>query len=187
MTGDRPADAPADGGVTWDDLSGRARDLLLAIADLDADAGPVRGVDIHEYRQEQTPDDEDLPTSAVYPVLDRLAADGLIEKRAHDNRTNDYRLTSDGRTVLETRLYEHADAIGATVTVEANPPRPDGGTTAGCPHDTDGPGQYVEVEREAPAGMLSGYVCPSCAEDIADVLDEPPETDAEALEVERGP
>jgi len=173
----------ADGGVTWGDLSGRARDLLLAIAVLESKQGPVRGVDIRDYRQEQE-GDKDIPTSAVYPVLNRLTEDGLVQKRAYNKRTNDYTLTADGRRLLEDRLEEHADALGKNINVEANPPRADGGTTVGCSHDVEGTGQYVEVEREEPARMLSGYVCGDCADYLAKFLETPPETDADALEVD---
>lgn len=85
------------------DLNAFQRDALVAI---DA-VGPTHGLGIKEYL-EQSYDAQEVNHGRLYPNLDTLAEKGLVEKRAEDRRTNEYRLTSRGRR----ELVAHRDWMG---------------------------------------------------------------------------
>jgi PadR family transcriptional regulator, regulatory protein PadR len=80
-------------------MTGQAFFVLTALAD-----GPRHGYGIVREVAELSQDRVRLKIGSLYGVLDRLAADGLIEPdrdEAHDGRLRRYyRLTRDGRSAL---------------------------------------------------------------------------------------
>jgi PadR family transcriptional regulator, regulatory protein PadR len=93
-------------------MTGQAFFVLTALAD-----GPRHGYGIVSEVAELSKDRVQLKIGSLYGVLDRLAADGLIEpdrEEAHDGRLRRYyRLTTDGRGALA----EEADLRAATARV----------------------------------------------------------------------
>ena len=47
--------------------------------------------------------DTEINNGRLYPNLDALEREGLIEKSPRDRRTNDYRITQQGRNVITIR------------------------------------------------------------------------------------
>lgn len=68
---------------------------LLAVLDSE---GPIHGLGA----KEELPGDVNHPT--LYTNLDALVADGLVEKSQRDKRTNEYKLTHEGREALQRRI-----------------------------------------------------------------------------------
>jgi PadR family transcriptional regulator, regulatory protein PadR len=93
-------------------MTGQAFFVLTALAD-----GPRHGYGIVREVAELSHQRVRLKIGSLYGVLDRLAADGLIEPdrdEAHDGRLRRYyRLTSDGRQALAAE----ADLRAATARV----------------------------------------------------------------------
>jgi DNA-binding PadR family transcriptional regulator len=101
-----------DGGrnaVPLYDLTAFQRDLLWIAWALDAPSGQEikrriedeAGVEEHHAR--------------LYPNLDSLVADGLLDKRQRDRRTNEYPLTDQGRRLLRERAsWQQAQRSTAT-------------------------------------------------------------------------
>lgn len=94
----------------YEHLTGFQRDLLLVIAGhgLDADAA-MNGQEIK--REVGDLRDEDVNHGRLYPNLDTLTNKGLVEKGDRDRRTNYYRLSEDGREVLEARLTAQREKL----------------------------------------------------------------------------
>lgn len=74
------------------------RDCLLIIAGLEPASGPEIRSEIDAYYPDTVPD------GRLYPALDRLYRRGYIDKGERDGRTNEYRLTVQGRTAITTHL-----------------------------------------------------------------------------------
>jgi DNA-binding PadR family transcriptional regulator len=74
-------------------------DMLAALATI----GPCKGLAIRDRLGERY--DEEVNHGRLYPNLDQLGAAGLIEidRRAIDDRTNRYALSTQGRVVLDER------------------------------------------------------------------------------------
>jgi PadR family transcriptional regulator len=93
-------------------MTGQAFFVLTALAD-----GPRHGYGIVREVADLSQGRVKLKIGSLYGVLDRLAADGLIEpdrEEAHDGRLRRYyRLTRDGRDALA----EEADLRAATARV----------------------------------------------------------------------
>jgi DNA-binding PadR family transcriptional regulator len=93
-------------------MTGQAFFVLTALAD-----GPRHGYGIVREVAELSQDRVKLKIGGLYGVLDRLAAEGLIEpdrQEAHDGRLRRYyRLTRDGRRALS----EEAELRAATARV----------------------------------------------------------------------
>jgi DNA-binding PadR family transcriptional regulator len=87
------------GGMTAKPMTGQAFFVLTALAD-----GPRHGYGIVREVAELSQDRVKLKIGSLYGVLDRLAAEGLIEPdrdEPHDGRLRRYyRLTRDGRHAL---------------------------------------------------------------------------------------
>lgn len=79
------------------DLTGFQRDLLYVIAGQDEPKGLDLKEDLEEYYQTE------VHHGRLYPNLDTLVDEGLVEKGEKDNRTNAYTLTQQGHRVLEAR------------------------------------------------------------------------------------
>ena len=96
-----------DGLDSFSDISTFQQEVLLAIATLQGDHTASYGLAIKRQL-------EDVYTSEVnhgrlYPNLDELVSDGLVEKTALDKRTNEYTLTEHG----EQFLCEQRDRLAA--------------------------------------------------------------------------
>jgi len=83
------------------ELTGFQRDLLYAIAGI----GQSSGQEIKAELESEF--DVSINHGRLYPNLDELINDSLVEKGHRDRRTNDYELTERGRRVLiERRKWE---------------------------------------------------------------------------------
>jgi DNA-binding PadR family transcriptional regulator len=91
----------ADGGVSVHDLTGFQRDLLWTILDLQSDPATEQtyGLALKEELERQY--ENEIFHGRLYPNLDELVEEGLVEKQELDRRTNEYRLTGAGRALLE--------------------------------------------------------------------------------------
>ncbi|MFB6081824.1 MAG: PadR family transcriptional regulator, partial [Halanaeroarchaeum sp.] len=90
-----------DGGAEWIDLTGFERDVLAATA-LATDAKATAPNGQHVMSVLEALGYEEVQSGRLYPTLDDLDADGLLEK-AHstaDGRANRYPLTDRGETLL---------------------------------------------------------------------------------------
>lgn len=89
------------------DLTAFQRDLLYAIAGLDAPSGLAIKADLEEYY------DAEINHGRLYPNLDTLVEKGLVSKGSHDERTNAYGLTRRGRRELRARRQWENDHVGS--------------------------------------------------------------------------
>ncbi|MFB6125062.1 MAG: helix-turn-helix transcriptional regulator [Halanaeroarchaeum sp.] len=80
-----------------DDLTGFQRDLLYVVAGLSEPNGLEIKEEIEDYYETT------INHGRLYPNLDSLVEEGLIEKEKQDERTNAYYLTQAGTTVLDNR------------------------------------------------------------------------------------
>jgi len=194
----------ADGGTRWKQLSAKERDILISVGILGRQDGPTRGVDVYRHVNNVPDDAAPRPNPPIYDKLRRLVSRGLIYSQSADGaKGKDYSLTESGQTLLDTRLCELADATGATVAFpesdkDSTTALPDGGTAISCPHKTDGPGNYAEIELDGAADLVSGYVCDRCAKQVIKLLsaEAPAQIDIETtagdtpevgIDLERGP
>lgn len=84
-----------------EDLSAFRRDLLYVIAEKEEEEEDRYGLAIKDELEGVY--GEEVTTSRLYPNLDTLVDKGLVEKGIHDNRSNEYSLTTRGRRELEAR------------------------------------------------------------------------------------
>jgi DNA-binding PadR family transcriptional regulator len=75
-------------------LTAFRRDILIVLAGLDE----PHGLAIREALTEVYP--SDVHHGRLYPNLDALVEEGLIDKDTKDKRTNEYSLTEDGREAI---------------------------------------------------------------------------------------
>ena len=80
-----------------DQLSGFQRDLLVVIAGKERPSGREVLDDVNAYI------DQPVTHGRLYPNLDALVEEGLVEKGQLDRRTNYYAITEKGRRHLEHR------------------------------------------------------------------------------------
>ena len=80
-----------------DQLTGFQRDLLYVITGMDRPSGQEILDDINDYV------DQPVTHGRLYPNLDALVEEGLVEKGQLDRRTNYYALTPKGKQALESR------------------------------------------------------------------------------------
>ena len=93
-----------------DDLTAFQRDLLYMIAGIDRPYGLKVKRDLEEYYTDE------INHSRLYQNMDRLVEEGLLEKGSIDDRTNLYRLTSEGRDALvDRREWEREHLRGETL------------------------------------------------------------------------
>lgn len=79
------------------DLTGFQRDLLYVIGGNEQPHGLAIKEEIEDYYETT------IHHGRLYPNLDTLVENGLVEKGSLDRRTNYYELTSDGEDVLAAR------------------------------------------------------------------------------------
>lgn len=78
-------------------LSGFRRDIMYIIAGLDDPHGLLVKEKLEDYYEKE------VHHGRLYPNLDALVDDGLLEKGTKDRRTNEYNLTDKGEDVMESR------------------------------------------------------------------------------------
>ena len=61
------------------------------------------GQDIRHYVNSSPFHGSDMNAGRLYPNLETIVEEGLVEKGQHDQRTNSYEITDDGKDALETR------------------------------------------------------------------------------------
>lgn len=79
------------------ELTGFQRDILYVIAGHGEPHGLAIQEDLEEYYETE------VHHGRLYPNLDTLVEDGLVEKGKRDKRTNYYALTERGREHIEAR------------------------------------------------------------------------------------
>ncbi|WP_424016357.1 PadR family transcriptional regulator (plasmid) [Halorientalis pallida] len=80
-----------------DDLTAFQRDVLYVVAGLDEPHGLGIKAELDDYYEGE------INHGRLYPNLDELTEKGLLEKGAHDQRTNSYTITDDGRQSIQRR------------------------------------------------------------------------------------
>jgi len=96
--------------TTATDLTTFQTEILYALAR----DGPLYGLAIKERLEERY--GERVNHGRLYPNLDDLIEDGLIDKSQRDRRTNEYALTGDAKDLLRRdaqRRYNAADSLGS--------------------------------------------------------------------------
>lgn len=91
------------------DLHAFARDTLRAIHVVTQRGDEPYGLEVK--RQLESWYDTEVNHGRLYPNLDTLVQKGLVEKSALDRRTNEYALTTEGRTMVEA-VCGHYSGIG---------------------------------------------------------------------------
>lgn len=81
-----------------DQLTGFQRDLLVVIAGKERPSGQEIFEEMREYI------DDPVTHGRLYPNLDKLVEDDLVEKGTIDRRTNYYEITPTGERALESRI-----------------------------------------------------------------------------------
>jgi DNA-binding PadR family transcriptional regulator len=94
-------------------LTGFQRDILYVIAGLDKPYGLALKEELEEYYEEQ------INHGRLYPNLDDLVDEGLIEKGSIDDRTNSYELTEYGVLLIEERARWERERVGEQVSLAA--------------------------------------------------------------------
>ena len=79
-------------------LTAFQRDIMFALSKLNE----PKGLDVKEYLESYY--SEEIRHGRLYPNLDTLVEQGLVNKGQHDRRTNKYTLTDEGATELQDRL-----------------------------------------------------------------------------------
>ena len=79
------------------DLTAFQRDLLVAITGLEKPHGLAVKDELKEYYENE------IHHGRLYPNLDTLVDEGLVEKGQIDRRTNQYELTDRGKRELDAR------------------------------------------------------------------------------------
>ena len=79
------------------DLTAFQRDVLYVLAGLDEAYGLAIKAELEDYYEGE------VNHGRLYPNLDDLVEQGLLDKGAHDQRTNCYTITDDGRQSLGRR------------------------------------------------------------------------------------
>lgn len=87
------------------------QEVLLAIAKLEAEGTDPYGLAIK--RQLESVYDDEVNHGRLYPNLDSLVSDGLVDKTALDQRTNGYSLTEVGDQFLVEQQARISDTLDA--------------------------------------------------------------------------
>lgn len=111
---------PTDVNTTWTNLTAFQRDLLATIARFEDITDPSYGLaikaDLEKFYGE-------VNHGQLYPNLDSLIDQGLVEKSELDRRTNEYTLTDAAHTLLENRTRQ----LAATCRIATTQSVTDGG------------------------------------------------------------
>ena len=87
------------------------QEVLLAITKLETAGADPYGLAIK--RELETVYNKEINHGRLYPNLDTLVSDGLIEKTALDKRTNEYSLTKQGEQFLVDQHARLSDLLEA--------------------------------------------------------------------------
>ena len=90
-----------------DNLTAFQRDVLYVIAGLE---DRPHGLSIKDELEEYY--DGEINHGRLYPNLDELVDEGLVEKGTIDRRTNSYTLSEEGKRTLEARRKWEAEYVG---------------------------------------------------------------------------
>ena len=110
-----------ENGVSWFDLTAFQRDCLRFLAEMEAEGAKMYGMGLKDRLSAHY---GEINHGRLYPNLDELADEGLIEIGEIDRRTNSYKLSDAGRRILR----EQQDAWNDLVLVQV--PVADGGESA---------------------------------------------------------
>lgn len=89
------------------ELTGFQRDLLYVTAGLGTASGLTLKAELEEEYETE------IHHGRLYPNLDALVEEGLIEKESVDQRTNGYSVTPAGQAAIETRrMWENTQLLG---------------------------------------------------------------------------
>ena len=80
-----------------ENLTAFQRDILCVVAGMDEPHGLAIKAELEDYYE------GDINHGRLYPNLDELVEEDLLDKGSHDQRTNCYTITDDGRQSLERR------------------------------------------------------------------------------------
>lgn len=98
------------------DLTAFQRDVLYVIAGLDEEPkGLAIKAELEEYY------DGEINHGRLYPSLDALVDEGLVEKGTIDRRTNSYTLSQRGVREIEARREWEAQHLDEPIAIEAPP------------------------------------------------------------------
>ena len=98
------------------ELSGFRRDLLIVIGGLDTPKGLEIKTELEQYY------DDTIHHGRLYPNLDTLTEQGLVEKIAVNNRSNGYNLTDLGEAHIQARRKWETDRTSSPDAETANIP-----------------------------------------------------------------
>ncbi|MFC7128455.1 helix-turn-helix transcriptional regulator [Haloferax chudinovii] len=100
----------ADGGVRWLDLSEFQQQVVKAIIEIEQRGGEPYGLGIKELLSERY--NEEVNHGRLYPNLDDLVEQGIIEKSELDKRTNAYESTPLARSMVAGEAEHMASLAG---------------------------------------------------------------------------
>lgn len=98
----------------WNDLKAFARDLLVAIAELDSRDSATYGLALKQHLEAEhgydadADDEEGVYQHRLYSTLTDLEERGIVTKNPVDGRTKKYGLTDRGRALLDQRADRYA-------------------------------------------------------------------------------
>ncbi|WP_081927191.1 PadR family transcriptional regulator [Halobellus rufus] len=129
----------------WTGLTAFQRDILKAIA---FETGTPYGLAIKGRLENWY--GEEINHGRLYPNLDELVEDGLIDKSEIDKRTNGYALTRYGERVLGAGA-DHLDAVRPTLRYQDTTPEDVGDIAETLPEET--PDEFDVPETAAGLGF----------------------------------
>lgn len=94
----------------WKRLKKFARDVILALAELDSPYGLQLKAHLEDEFGYADDDDEEVYQRRLYGTLNDLREKGLVKVEPVDGRTKSYSLTARGRTLLEARTERQVEA-----------------------------------------------------------------------------
>ncbi|ELZ76091.1 DNA-binding protein [Haloferax volcanii] len=100
----------ADGGVRWLDLSEFQQQVVKAIIEIEQRGGEPYGLGIKELLSERY--NKEVNHGRLYPNLDDLVEQGIIEKSELDKRTNAYESTASARAMVAGEAEHMASLAG---------------------------------------------------------------------------
>jgi DNA-binding PadR family transcriptional regulator len=97
-------------------LTAFQRDVLYVVAGMDEPHGLGIKAEIEDYYQGE------INHGRLYPNLDDLVEEGLLEKGSHDKRTNAYSVTDEGRRLIERRRKWESEYVSGAARAKPSSP-----------------------------------------------------------------